>query len=80
MTINDVMTIKGLIGETVHRLYLSNGTGFGTQVLVDLDNDSEFLKTYGDNIVTEVTFNTVTDENGKVDFHIVRIVVDELML
>lgn len=79
MTINDAMTIKGLMGVTVHRLYLNVGSGFGTQVLVDLDNNTEFLDTFGDNSVSAVNVSGIRDENGLPDGYIVRIIVDELM-
>ena len=85
MTINDAMTIRGLMGETSpgttsHRLYLASGSGFGKQIMVDIDNDSEFLEKFGDNLVSGVNVNVLLDEHGVPDSYIVHIIVDELML
>lgn len=80
MTINDAMTIRGLMGETNHRLYLASGHGFGNQIMVDIDNDAEFLGKFGDNLVSGVNVNVLMDERGVPDGYVVRIIVDELML
>lgn len=79
MTINDAMTIRGLVGETNHRLYLALGPGFGTQIMVDIDNDSAFLDKFGDNLVSGVNVSVLLDEHCVPDGYVVRIIVDELM-